>query len=319
MIPRFRLAPPARGGARTAAVRPCVGALALLIALVVIITWNAPARAESERCQRAIAKASAKFTRAKMKALRKCEQAVVAGTTHDSCPNERAQERIAQAQDQLQLDIHNACSGDPSCQPGASRAAIGWDIPGCPDLNGSGCTNPISSCDDVVTCLACAGGSAADQAKEIIYGEMNLSNDAQAVVDCQSAIGENVTRLFDVRLRGLQKCEDRILSGVSTGPCPDAKIDIAITRAVTKATSRICGACGGPDFACGGGDDLTRLDIGFPTTCPDVTVPGGTACGGPVNDLQDIVNCLTCVTQYTTSCMDRLGVLGLASYPADCE
>jgi len=303
----------------TVALRLPFGALALLVALVVIVTWNAPARAESERCQRAIAKASAKFVRAKLQALRKCEQAVVAGTTRDSCPNQRAQERIAQAQGQLQLDIHNGCSGDPSCQPGASRASIGWDIPRCPDLNGTGCINPISSCDDVVSCLGCAGGSAADQAREIIYGELNLSNDAQAAVDCQIAIGQNVTRLFDVRMRALQKCEDRLLSGVSTGPCPDEKNNIAITKAVTKATNRLCAACGGPDLTCGTGDDLTRLEIGFPTTCPDVSVPGGTACGGAVNDLQDIVNCLGCVTQYTTTCMDRLGVLGLASYPADCE
>jgi hypothetical protein len=319
MIVRFPFASPERARVRTLSVRLHVAALALLVALVALVTWSAAARAESERCQRSIAKASAKFTRAKLKALRKCEQGVVSGTSHDSCPNAKAQERIAKALGQLQADIQDGCSGDPSCQPGASRASIGWDVPRCPDLNGSGCTNPISSCDDIVACLGCAGGAAADQARAIIYDGLNLSNDAQAAVDCQIAIGQNATHLFDVRLRALQKCEDRILTRVSPGPCPDEKITIAIAKAVTKATKRICAACGGPDLTCGTDDDLTRLEVGFPTTCPDVSVPGGTACGGPVDDLQGIVTCLGCVTQYTTTCMDRLGVLGLATYPTDCE
>ena len=110
-----------------------------------------------------------------------------------------------------------------------------------------------------------------------------------------------------------------MLSGASPGPCPNAPNAAAIAYALHKAMVRVCTACGGRDLTCGGADDLTPAEIGSPASCPNVTIPGGASCGAPIDDLQDIVQCLACVTEYTSVCIDRAGVRALKSYPPECQ
>src|SRR6185295_14379370 len=50
-----------------------------------------------------------------------------------------------------------------------------------------------------------------------------------------------------------------------------------------------------------------------------VQIPNGTACGGPVNDLGALVNCVSCVTSFKAGCTDALSVPTLQSYPAVCN
>src|SRR6185436_15580292 len=65
--------------------------------------------------------------------------------------------------------------------------------------------------------------------------------------------------------------------------------------------------------------DLTPAQIGFAPTCPSVTIPGGSACGGPISTLQDIVDCVDCVTEFKADCLDPIAVPSLKTYPAECN
>jgi hypothetical protein len=83
----------------------------------------------------------------------------------------------------------------------------------------------------------------------------------------------------------------------------------------TKETTAICKACGGPDKACGNGDDLAP---GFLPTCPAVVPPGHGSCEGPVGTLQQLVACVDCVTEFYADCTTLASVRGLTTYPATC-
>src|SRR5205814_338890 len=82
-----------------------------------------------------------------------------------------------------------------------------------------------------------------------------------------------------------------VLSGSSSGPCPDAVASGSIAKAEVRKARGICKACGGPDRTCGGGDDIDPATIGFPSSCPDVTVPHGSSCAASVTDMSGVVAC----------------------------
>src|SRR5262249_14662895 len=104
------------------------------------------------------------------------------------------------------------------------------------------------------------------------------------------------------------------------GPCPDAaKAAPAIAKAESKKRAGICKACGGADRSCGGGDDLTPAQIGFASSCPNVTIPGGSSCAHAIGTVQDIVDCVDCVTEFKADCLDALTVPELKSYPSECN
>ena len=46
---------------------------------------------------------------------------------------------------------------------------------------------------------------------------------------------------------------------------------------------------------------------------------GGSSCAGPVVDLPDLADCVACVVEFGTRCVDALGVPTLGSYPAECN
>jgi hypothetical protein len=300
-----------------------VRAVAIGLAGVLVLVALGPASAAGPvACQREIAKSSAKFIRRKMSVLRKCNDAIVTGVHSGPCPDAKASGRIARASAKLHSAIDAACGGgDQHCGTGddESLASIGWDGGACPNFEAGACNGPIADCADVSDCLECIGEAAIDQEIALTYGDLNYSNDNQMIVDCQRRIGNRIAKFLSVKARALQKCEDRVLSGVSGGPCPDAKSAATIATALNKTTQKICTVCGGPDLTCGTGDDPSRLEIGFRSDCPAVTVPGGPACGGPINDLQDIVQCLECVTEFKVDCLDRVSVPGIATYPPECD
>src|SRR6202008_1412713 len=137
-------------------------------------------------------------------------------------------------------------------------------------------------CDQVGACLACVVKAAAAQADDLYYGAFQPAQPGSDVQRCQRAIGKESVKFFISKSKALRKCEDQVLLGATSGPCPDAATASAIASAEAKKVAKICAACGGADGACGGGDDLTPAAIGFAAQCPAVTIPGGASCGGPV-------------------------------------
>jgi hypothetical protein len=66
--------------------------------------------------------------------------------------------------------------------------------------------------------------------------------------------------------------------------------------------------------------DFTRSAFGFPSSCPEVTIPNdggpdaGQACGGPVATLADLVDCVDCVAEFKVDCADDLAVRQYETY-----
>jgi hypothetical protein len=292
--------------------------------LATFVVGAAPASADPGTCRRAVNANLAKFVQAKLKLLQKCEDAVVRGKIAGPCPDAATATKITRAAGKLRRVVSQRCGGlDRNCGVGGddeTLASIGWDVGSCPGLETASCSNPITDCNGVVDCIACVGQAAVDQAVTLSYGSLNPAVVGTALNRCQAAIGRSMARLYATRAQALAKCEDKVLSGAQAGPCPDAaKTAPKLARAATKAEIAICKACGGADRLCGGGDDLTPATIGFPASCSDVTVPnGGPVCTGAIATLQDLVDCVGCVVQFKTDCVDTLGVPTLKPYPGEC-
>src|SRR5690242_3456481 len=205
------------------------------VACVVLQTLASRAGAEPVACQREIAKSTAKFVQAKMKALQKCNDAVVLGSASGPCPDGKATATITSASSKLRVAIAKKCGGaDRACGTADddSLASIGWDIGSCPNFESGSCTNAITDCDGVSTCLLCVGEAAVDQAITLYYGALDTNTTDHDVISCQRAIGKNTAKFFAAKNRALQKCEDGVLKGTLGGPCPDAtKAAPAIAKA----------------------------------------------------------------------------------------
>ena len=295
-----------------------------LCSMVCVLTITSPSSAEPVACKREIAKSTAKFVQAKMKALQKCNDAVTSNVSPGPCPDAKASATISKADSKLRAAVDKKCGGaDHSCGTGGdddSLASIGWNIGACPNFESGSCNGAIANCDDVSNCLGCVGEAAVDQAIALYYGNLDQGATASDVISCQRAIGKNTAKFFASKTKALQKCEDGIFKGTVTGPCPDGvKAAPAIAKAESKKRAAICKACGGADRVCGGGDDLTPGQIGFSSSCPNVTIPGGASCAHSIITLQDIVDCVDCVTEFKADCLDALSVPDIKSYPSECN
>jgi hypothetical protein len=302
-------------------------------AALLAATWLMVGRAAAEpvRCQRAIAKESAKHVQTVVKALQKCEDRKAAGSVAAStdCTTEtRTVSLVLGAETRLRQRVAQRCGGSDSVcgTPGDdSLASIGWgSVTSCPGFEGGSCTNPISDCDDIATCLACVGQAAVRQAIDLYYGALDEGQfgNGSTINRCQRAIGKETSRFFAATTKALQRCWDARLKGRHTNPCPapgDGKAVAKIAKAEARKVLRICSACGGGD-GCGGSGDVTPAQVGFVSTCPDVTVPnGGQACAAPIGAMQDIVDCVDCVSEFKADCADAVAVPGLTAYPPECQ
>jgi parallel beta-helix repeat protein len=293
----------------------------VIITLALTPLIAAPAHADPVACQREIVKRAAKLVQLKTKQLHKCEDRVLTGKSAGPCPDAQVAAKIAKAESKLRAQVAKRCGGnDRTCGTAddTALATIGWDVGRCPSFAAGACDGPIAACDAVADCVACIDTAGVDQALALYYGALAPTGDA-AVRKCQRALGKEGAKLIHYKSKALRKCWDDVLAGKSAGPCPDARASAKTARAAVKLVQRICTSCGGPDKTCGtGGDDLTPAAIGFPATCPDVTTPGGAACGGPIGDLSDLVDCVRCVSEFDAECMDAAAVPGLVPFPLAC-
>ena len=295
-------------------------------------------------------KASAAFVETTAKALQKCEDRVVKGKLPqltDCYAEAKTATAVAKAATKLSSTIIKGCGGkDKACGTGDDEALtnIGWDIGACVNFENGSCTNVIADCGDIATCLQCIGEAAVDQALWLYYDDLTLtdpkgSKAEKALNKCQQAIGKETVKFLVAKSKALQKCWDKINKdekGKFIAPCPpfgagDGKAQEAINKAAAKKEKAICKACGGPDKLCNGVGDLTRSEIGFPGECPFVTAPGTNPepCGKTITTLEDLVNCVDCVTEFKVDCVSLAqsrgvtnrptGSVDVPDYPAECN
>ena len=132
---------PVLASIRVAAVLRRVVLVAVLVGVGLAV--DAPAaHADPFLCRRAIVGATARFAQAKMKALQKCEDGVVA-RRNGLCPDGKAGAKIAKAGYKLRRAIGKACGGlDANCGTGSDDDAlvdIGWDLGTCPNIASGSC------------------------------------------------------------------------------------------------------------------------------------------------------------------------------------
>jgi hypothetical protein len=312
---------------------PCRRSAEPVRALVGVVSFGffvlgtaSPVAAEPLECQQTIAKAGAQLLQATAKALTKCAGAVVKGSIPGPCPDAKATAAIEKATAKFRGAVDVACGGvDEVC--GGDR--IGEDAPGslgwptkCPNLARGDCANAITHCGDIATCVACTTRSAAEQTRALAYDDLALPSSG-ALEKCQGTIGKATLAFLAAHRKALQKCWDARIRGKHGDACvppavADGKYQDAIGKAEAKKLKAICKACGGADRVCGTPDDLTPAAIGFPASCPAATIPGGTACGGPVDTLTDLATCVDCLAAFQSTCVDRLALPGFTPYPSAC-
>jgi len=306
-------------------------ASAIIAAVTCTLVAPTRARADGASCQRAITRVSAAYVEGRANALARCQDGKTRGRLRpgDTCA---ADPKTLRALETLRVDlfagINRACGGanrdcgDPDDLP---LVETGWgDVPACPDVAASGCTNPITNCTGIATCLQCLGTRAVDRALETATGAFDAAafGTSSPVNRCQRAITKAISKFVGTRAKALRKCWDARLRGQHASRCPDpgdGKAVSLLARAETRKVDAICRACGGADRLCNGAGDLTPAAIGFATTCPDIPLPDGTRCGGPIVTLEDAVRCADCVAELATDCTDAAAVPTLTSYPGACN
>jgi hypothetical protein len=215
--------------------------LAITIASVLALLISGSARADVVRCKREIAKASAKFAQAKMRALQKCQDGKLTGKVSAACPDANTTAMITKAVGKLRSALDKKCGGaDHDCTTSNDNdpiAALGWGST-CPNFEGGSCTNTINDCAGISNCLLCVDEAAVDQGIDLYYGNLVNSSNPN-VKKCQREIGKNAVKYLRTKSKLLQKCQDKMLSGAIPGPCPDAKTASALTTADAKKNAKI--------------------------------------------------------------------------------
>jgi hypothetical protein len=298
------------------------------VVLLAIALGPPGVRAEPNACRLAITKLAAAYDGARLKALARCEEQIVRGKlppTTDCATEPKAAGALAKAASKLQVGIGKACGGsDGVCGGGDDEAlaAIGWNVGACPDFQGNGCTNAVTDCTGIVTCLTCVDAAAVATSLALAYDALALdSPPGSALERCQTVLGRETARYQATKQKVLAQCWRAVAKGTATAPCPapgDGKAAAKIAKAEAAKIRKICKACGGPDRACdatvgpivgsGGSDDLTPASIGFAAACPLLLRPSGGSCAAPIGGLADVVTCVDCVADVASECVGTLAV-----------
>jgi hypothetical protein len=306
---------------------------ALGLLFVASLGFSGNALASTTKCTNALAAASARFVQDRAHSLEACETKKLAGKLDraTACATEpKVAARLAKARAKLTKSIAGACGGRDRLCGGANAAddedlaVIGWNVGTCPAFAPDRCTNAIASCADISACLACVNEAATDQAIALYYGAMQPTDPkskdkaVKALRRCQLAIGKSTTAFLASRTQALATCWGAV-TRAGSGSCPDARATASITKARAKQAKALQRACSGPDKAFGTADDLTPASIGFPSTCPGVATVGGSSCGGPVDGLAGLIDCVACVTEHDVDCANHAAFPGRdSSYPSQC-
>jgi hypothetical protein len=262
-----------------------------------------------------------------------CEQAKLAGkrAPDTNCavdPGVRDAQAAASAALAEKIDAacggkDKTCGGDTTGEP--SPATLQFAAGCASGLRGS-CTSTIQDCGDIGRCLACADQAATDVLESDVFAQLVHSDpkikSQKPLNTCQRALRKQTQKFLEVDAQAVTKCWDVRLDGKHAQPCPvpgDGKVGKVIAKAAAKRDAAICAACGGSDKRCGGNDDFTPAEIGFPAQCPDVAVPGGLRCGRTIVTLTDVTGCLDCLTRYVVGCADRQRVPEYGPYPDECR
>jgi hypothetical protein len=297
---------------------------------VVVVALVSSAYAADSPCARAITKASAKYVLIRAKAIQRCHDARMKGSLPASTnceANATVTAMTSAARSRFTNAVASKCGGnDGTCGTGDDLAlsSYGWGgVTSCPTLQASSCSGPIANCGNIVTCLSCLDDEAVRQSLGLATGSLDTAQfgSDSALNKCQRAIAKGLSKFLGSTAKASSKCWEGRIKGQHSSTCPvpgDPRTAKLLTRAEEKKVAYICKSCGGADRLCNGNGDLAPSDIGFPSSCPAVTVPGGSSCAGSVGTLSQLVDCVDCVATFDDRCVDAAAVPGQTAYPSQC-
>jgi cysteine-rich repeat protein len=212
------------------------------------------------------------------------------------------------------------CSGSSDCPGGTCDP-----VDRCPklenrDLPSGTCDMALVDQDDIVDCLQCMSDGVTTQMSDLYFGDFAPAGDDGDALKCQRTLGKAAAKFFQKKRKILQKCTDGVIKGTVTGPCPDADSASKISAAETKMLDKIGKACGGDDKSLGTSDDLSLAATGGTVFCPGLDIPGaGADCHGTIGNMQDLAECLRCVTEFKADCADRASFPTAGALQAECN
>lgn len=189
-----------------------------------------------KKCFDGIAKASAKFVKARLKAVKKCKDAELSGK---GCDTAKRDDALAKATTKLEQGLDKSCAFSA-----ANFANMGF--PGqCGDANpGDGFTTG-----DLKACIAQSHTAIADELVDVEYDPSLTPPLVAADLKCQKELSKNGQKVVDCVLKSVQKCRQGILKGKITGiaaehcQTDDAKTAASVAKCTTKARDAIKKKC----------------------------------------------------------------------------
>jgi hypothetical protein len=254
-------------------------------------------------CRAAIVSESAKLSKKAMVTLKKCNLKALAGelgygpvgpTCTDTVGTPQAD--IAAAEQKLRNKLAKKCGGDDDTvgtlddlDP-QDDLGFGATCAGLPQ-----CFDPIPELANLTDCAVCVANQEVEQA---ITGAAALPLSAAA--NCTVSLGRAYSRLAERELDARATCEDRVIRGLDTPPCPDADTLQDIADEESRASGAAAADCALLD---------PQDDLGFGAVCPSVALCGAI----DVSDATGLLDCIRCVTA------DRTSLLVENLYPVSAE
>jgi hypothetical protein len=199
-------------------------------------------------CRNAIGREAVRLGDVKARQLAICNENVLngvagygpAGPTCDGPGGTQA--TIADAQTRLESKIARACGGPDHVAGTADdldpQDALGFG-PTCPGA--PYCEFAIDTLPDLITCASCIAQQEVDQ---VSRGLAALPLDVTTA--CDVGVDQAITKLANDDLNDLSACEEKVLSGNVTPPCPDQQASDNLSGNATAYVTRIANACTGP-------------------------------------------------------------------------
>ncbi len=260
----------------------------LLFALTVGPAAAQPLDQPAIRCQRVIGKWGSKFKVTAISASRQCYEAILRGGTCDTANRDA---RIALRLEKFARNLKRSC---PNAQL-FSAPPVGLGFPQNCVLEPFGIEPGEQACaaltvtdgESMGHCLACWKLAEVNELFKIGYpcvaAQIPQGSDPDCgtppascptdkdSINCIKGFGKTAARFVITKEKAIEKCLNNVLRGKIPGPCPDAKAQTYITKALAKIDAAQLHCKGTPPW----------WDV-----CPE-------SCSQTISTLDDIRTCLT--------------------------
>jgi hypothetical protein len=203
----------------------------------------------ARRCRAALGASSVQLAKAKARVLRRCNENALRGLAGygplgPTCESRSGtQAAIADAEARVRARIAGKCGSlDPQTDLGLGASCTGAPY----------CEFAIDTLPDAIDCVACIAHAEVDQ---LSRGLAALPLDAGT--SCEVGRAFYFLDLVDRDLRDLGACEDRIVDGNGTAPCPDAETADDIQLSDDRYAARLAELCPLASYP----DSSTALDL----------------------------------------------------------